>query len=231
MADENNTPTPTPDYAGYPSPDELVKGYRNSSAEAKRLAQENQRLQETLQGYAANQRQDIPQRQNAGDRLAEFGIPADALNDFVNERVGQALAPLAAGFQARGRVLNSYPDYTKYEAEVAEYVNSDPEFSQRYAKMFSADPVGAMELAFLKFGETKRHQAPPPAAPNAQEMADASLPGERAGESRRSDDLDSQVRDAYEQMQKSGNEASFVERFAKLRLRQAIPDSFFEKNQ
>jgi hypothetical protein len=227
MADENNTPTPTPDYAGYPSPDELVKGYRNSSAEAKRLAQENQRLQETLQGYAANQRQDIPQRQNAGDRLAEFGIPADALNDFVNERVGQALAPLAAGFQARGRVLNAYPDYNKYEAEVAEFVNSDPEFSQRYAKMFSADPVGAMELAFLKFGESKRHSAPAPAAPNAQEMADASLPGERAGESRRSDSSDQgAIEEAFKKYQQSGSQRD-AEAFAKLRIKQVIPDSFF----
>jgi hypothetical protein len=226
MADENVTPTPTPDYAGYPSSDELVKGYRNSSAEAKRLVAENQRLHEFL---AANQRPEIPQRNRPEDRLAEFGIPADALNEFVNERVGQALAPLARGFEARGRVLNDYPDYNKFEADVAQFVNSDPEFSQRYARMFSADPVAAMELAFLKFGESKRKSAPPATAPNPQEMADAALPGNRAGDTRRTGEgTNSDVDEAWANYQKTGSNRD-AEAYAKARLKQAIPDEFFTR--
>lgn len=229
MADENINQTPAPDYAGYPSLDELKNGYRSSGSEAKRLAAENQRLQEQLQGYAANQRQDIPNRSRPEDRLAEFGIPADALNDFVNERVGQALRPLAEGFQARGRVLNEYPDYQKYEADVANFVNADPDFSQRYARMFAADPVGAMELAFLKFGEDKRKSTPSPKSPNAQEMADASLPGERTGESRRSVPQNQQdVDSAWKNYQKSGSKAD-AEAFARARLKDVIKEDFLRQ--
>ena len=226
MADENVNQTPAPDFAGYSSSEELARGYRASSQEAKRLAAENQRLQEQFQ--QSTQRPDIPNRSRPEDRLAEFGIPADALNDFVNERVGQALRPLAEGFQARGRVLNEYPDYQKYEADVANFVNADPDFSQRYARMFSADPVAAMELAFLKFGESKRKGAPAPVAPNAQEMADASLPGGRAGDSRRTEHSgQGAIDDAFRKYQASGSQQD-AEAFAKLRIRQTIPDSVYE---
>jgi hypothetical protein len=229
MADENVTQTPAPDFAGYSSSEELARGYRASSQEAKRLAQENQRLQEAYQAAAVNQRPDIPNRSRPEDRLAEFGIPADALNDFVNERVGQALRPLAEGFQARGRVLNEYPDYQKYEADVANFVNSDPDFSQRYARMFSVDPVGAMELAFLKFGESKRNSAPTSNAPNAQEMVDASLPGQRTGESRRSGTGNQQdVDEAWRNYQKSGSKAD-AEAFARARLHDVIKEDFLRQ--
>jgi hypothetical protein len=229
MADENNTQTPAPDFAGYSSSEELARGYRASSQEAKRLAQENQRLQEAYQQAAVNQRQDIPNRSRPEDRLAEFGIPADALNDFVNERVGQALRPLAEGFQARGKVVTEYPDYQKYEADVANYISSDPEFSQQYSRIFAADPAGAMQLAFLKFGESKRKGSPSPIAPNAQEMVDASLPGGRAGESRRSESgSQGAVEEAYKRYQQTGNSRD-AEAYAKLRLKQAIPDEFLNQ--
>lgn len=225
MADEQAPQTPAPDFAGYSSSEELARGYRASSAEAKRLAAENQRLQESWN--AANQRQDIPNRTRPEDRLAEFGIPADALNDFVNERVGQALAPLARGFEARSRVLNEYPDYTKYEADVANFINSDPEFSQQYNRIFSADPAGAMQLAFLKFGENRRKNAPTPSAPNAQEMADASLPGGRQGDSRRTESSEQgEIEEAFKRYQASGSQRD-AEAYAKLRIKQVIPDSFF----
>lgn len=228
MAENDAPQTPAPDYAGYSSVDELARGYRNSGSEAKRLAAENQRLQEQLQGYAANQRQDIPNRSRPEDRLAEFGIPADALNEFVIERVGQALAPLARGFEARNRVQTEYPDYMKYETDVANYIISDPEFSQQYNRIFAADPAGAMQLAFLKFGENKRKSVTVAPAPNAQEMVDASLPGGRAGDSRRTEQsTEGEIDEAFRRYQKSGSQQD-AEAYAKLRIRQSIPDSFYQ---
>ena len=228
MADENNTQPPA-DLAGYPSTDELVRGYRNSSAEAKRLAEENQRLQQAAQMAAANPRQDIPNRGRPEDRLAEFGIPADALSEFVNERLGQALAPLARGFEARSRVLTEYPDYQKYEADVANYVNSDPEFSQQYNRLFAADPAGAMQLAFLKFGENRRKNVPVPPSSIPQEVADAALPGARSGDTRRAGDgTSNDVQEAWENYQKTGSSRD-AETYAKARLKQAIPDEFFTR--
>jgi hypothetical protein len=227
MADENSTPTPAPDYAGYPSPDELVKGYRNSSAEAKRLAQENQRLQETLQGFAANQRQDIPQRQSARERLLEVGVPVEPLIEVLREEIRNEFAPQANMAQARPRVITDYPDYVTYETAVNDWVRADPNRSMDYDQRFARDAVGAMKLAFLEFGESKRKLAPPPAAPNAQEMADASLPGERAGGSRRTESSDQgAIEEAFRKYQASGSQRD-AEAFAKLRIKQVIPDSFF----
>jgi hypothetical protein len=226
MAENENTPTP-PDYAGYQSAEELARGYRASSAEAKRLAAENQRLQEMAQMAAANPRQDIPNRTRPEDRLAEFGIPTDALEEFFVQRFGKALEPLANMANARNQVVSEYPDYVTYETEVNKWVREDASRAADYDQRFLKDPAGAMQLAFLKFGEAKRKNAPIPQTPNAQEMADASLPGERVGESRRTDGLENQVQEAFEKMQKSGSSRD-VEAFAKLRLKEAIPDSWFQ---
>jgi len=89
--------------------------------------------------------------------------------------------------------------------------------------------VAAMELAFLKFGESKRKGAPPPQAPNAQEMADASLPGERTGESRRSVPQNQQdVESAWKNYQKSGSKAD-AEAFARARLKDVIKEDFLRQ--
>jgi hypothetical protein len=225
---ENDAPqTPATDLAGYSSVDELARGYRNSGNEAKRLAAENQRLQEQLQGYAANQRQDIPNRSRPEDRLAEFGIPVDAMEEFFTQRFGRALEPLANMANARNQVMSEYPDYVTFEQSVNEWVRSDPARSQDYDKRFAADPSGAMQLAFLKFGEAKRKTVQPP-APNAQEMVDASLPGGRAGDSRRTEQSGhAEIEEAYRKYQASGSQKD-AEAFAKLRIRQSIPGSFYE---
>jgi len=230
MADEQ-TPNPQqpPDFGGYPNQDELLKGYRASSAEAKRLAAENAKLSAEKEAIwnAVNQRPDIQHRQRPEDRLAEYGIPTDAIDEFVNERVARALAPLSQGFEARSRVLNEYPDYNKFEADVAQFIQSDPDMSTRYAKMFSVDPVGAMELAFLKFGEAKRKTAGPPQPQSSP--TDASLPTQRAGDARRVDETNSQsIEDAWEAYKKTGSKAD-AERFAHARLKNVIKEDFLRQ--
>jgi hypothetical protein len=227
MADENVTQTPAPDFAGYSNSEELARGYRASSQEAKRLAAENQRLQEQFQSVAANQRQDIPQRQNARESLREFGIPVDPLVELLREEIRSEFAPLAQAANARPRVMAEYPDYATYETAVNDWVRSDVNRSRDYDERFVKDAVGAMKLAFLEFGEVKRKSAPPPQAPNAQEMADASLPGGRAGDSRRTENsAQGAIEDAFKRYQASGSQQD-AEAFAKLRIRQSIPDSFF----
>lgn len=227
MADEQNPQNPQQptDLGGYPSTDELLKAYRASSNEGKRLAAENAKLSAEKEAIwnAVNQRPDIQHRSRPEDRLAEYGIPTDAIDEFVNERVARALAPLSQGFEARNRVLNEYPDYNKFEADVAQFIQTDPDMSQRYAKMFSVDPVGAMELAFLKFGESKRRTAPAPTPQNAG-SSEAALPMQRSGDARRVDQTNSQeIEDAWERYKKTGSKAD-AEAFAHARLHNVVSE-------
>jgi hypothetical protein len=61
-------------------------------------------------------------------------------------------------------------------------------------------------------------------------MADASLPGGRAGDSRRTEQSgQGEIDEAFKRYQASGSQQD-AEAFAKLRIRQAIPDSFFTNN-
>src|SRR5690348_5147050 len=146
MADENQE---QPDYAGYQDLTGLVGGYRASSDEAKRQKARADMLEQQLA-----ERQVVPQRNAEGardpaGRLNEWGVPTDALSDFVGEQIQKAFAPLAQGFQARNEMLSRHPDYNKFESEVAQFINADPDLSQRYQRMFNSDPTGAMEYAYL----------------------------------------------------------------------------------
>lgn len=228
MADEQQPQNP-PDLAGYPSVEELVRGYRASSAEAKRLSAENARKdQEWAERMnAVNPRPDVTQRSRPEDRMAEFGIPVDAVDQFVTERVAQALAPLARGVEARTKILSDYPDYNKFEADVAQFIQSDPDLNARYLRMFNADPAGAMELAILKFSEAKRRTSPTQNAPDSQQSADAAIPTQRAGEARRAPQTtnSAEVEDAWQEYKRTGSKTA-AERFARARLRNVISDEF-----
>ena len=229
MADEQNQQPP--DYAGYPSLEELIKGYRASGEEAKRLAREyNQYKQESEARWnALNARPDVPQRQRPEDRLAEFGIPTDAMDQFVNERLAQALAPLARGMEARNQVLREYPDYNKFEADVAQFIESDPDLRVRYPKLFAADPAAAMEFALLRFGERKRRESPTATQPTSADTTHAQLPDARSGDARKMGETNSQdVEDAWEKYRKTGSRED-AEKYAHARLHNVIKEDFLRQ--
>jgi hypothetical protein len=235
MADEQNPQNPQdqrqPELAGYPNVDELLKGYRASSAEAKRLANENAKLAAEKEAIwnAVNQRQDVPQRKTARDRLAEYGIPPDDVVELAKEVFADSLKPFADLAQARPKMLSEYPDYAKYEADVMDWVRADPVRERWYNEKFVLDPVGTAELAFLKFGEAKRRSAPAPNAPTGSSPADASLPTQRSGDARRVDETNSQnVEDAWEAYRKTGSKAD-AEKFAHARLKGVIREDFLRE--
>tara|TARA_R110000868_G_scaffold241694_1_gene497199 strand:- start:839 stop:1552 length:714 start_codon:yes stop_codon:yes gene_type:complete len=232
--EQQNSPLPlNPDLAGYPDVPSLVNGYRNSGAEAKRLREEvtkrDDLLMQVMQNSAANQRT-VPDRRSSSpeDRLTEFGVPVDALNELVNNGIQRALQPIMRGVSARGKVVSDHPDYVQFEAEVARFIENDAELSQRYPKMFDADPEGAMEYAFLKFGESRRRTSAPPNGDDRQGMHDAAIPSSRAGEGRRAPTEDQAVRDAFERFQKTGSTRDAAA-YAKTRLRSVIKDDFLNQ--
>lgn len=212
---------PNPDLAGYPSVDALVAGYRASGNEAKKWRDQATLLEQQLM------RQHQPQQVRSQDpyqQLQDYGIPPDALQAAVQQTVAQAFEPIARGFAARNQVLVKHPDYTKFEPDVMQHVASDPDLNQSYQRMFDADPAGAMEYAYLKFGESRRGQKTPKSEPPPS--ADAQIPSGRSGDGRRGADVQNQnMRDLYEHGQKTGNYVPFI----KERLKQVIPDSFLNQ--
>ena len=219
--DEHEQEAQKPDLAGYPNEAELVKGYRASSEEAKRLRDENQRIKDALiQAAAANQRPAIPQRDGTPyDRLSNVGVPADDLREAIVSEVRQLFAPIERGLQARGQVLTKYPDYSKYEAEVQGLI--DPE-------LFKAAPDAAMELAYLRYGNEKRREVASETEPKRRSRADsaeASIPNQRGGETRRGSESQDLVREALERYRKEPN-AGTARAYAKARLGGVIKDDF-----
>ena len=221
--DGGGTPNEPADLAGYPDVPSLVEGYRNSSREA-------QRLRNQVQQAAAQPREQIPTlRQRPEDRLSEFGIPVDAMGEFVREQVGQLLAPLARGAEARTRLLGDYPDYLKFEVDVARHLQSDPELSETYNRMFQADPAGAMEYAFLKFGEDKRKTTRPATERSPEESAHAAIPSQRKGDARRGpDEAGRAVEEAFKQYQQTGTSRDAAA-YARARLHTVIKDEFLNQ--
>lgn len=212
-----------PDLMGYKSVDDLVAAKRASDQEARRMAERIGRLETMMtETMAANPRQPVPNRDPYA-RLDELGVPADAVREAIRNEVTSAISgafePIVRGSQARQQVLSRYPDYNKFEADVATFIQSDPDLSQTYQRVFNADPAAAMELAILKFGQTQRGRTAPAEEPSVTENA---LPSMRSGDARQPADTREQVRAAWEHFQKTGNPRAF----AAARLRESIPDSF-----
>jgi len=209
---------------------ELQRRYAASSEEGKRLAQLNQQLQQ--QAFEPT-RQAIPQRGSPYDRLNETGVDAAAIDEIVerrlNEGIQKAFAPIAKGFQARQEMLAEHPDFGKWESDVAAWVHSDEKRRSRYESMFAADPMGANEWAYMGFGNAQQKNGKGSAdtsrRASREESAHAAIPTERSGESRRRPDDGNELADIRKQMRERGKTPDLIDRYAKTRLGQAIPDS------
>jgi hypothetical protein len=212
---------------------ELERRYAASSEEGKRLAQLNQQLQQS----AFEPRQAVPQRGSPYDRLNEAGVDAGAVDEIVerrvSERIQQAFAPIAKGFQARQEMMAEHPDFAEHESQVAAFVQQDDRRKARYESMFQADPTGANEWAYLAYGAANQKNGKQAADTTRrtmrEEAAHAAIPTERSGETRRRPDDESEVREAAKAVRDSGKSRESIERYAKLRLKQAIPDGFLSQ--
>jgi len=224
---------PAPDLAGYPTPEALAQGYRNSSAEAQRLKARADAAESQLQAMlAANQRPVYSQPPKTWeDQLMENGVDPAPIRLGIQQEsrqiVQELFQPIAQGLQARGKIVAQHPDYLKFEQQVAAFIESDPQFSQSYNKMFSVDPLGAMEFAFLKYGDAQRRNAVP--SPNGSlDPAHATIPTQRSGDSRRGEDPNDTIRAAYERYQQAPSSPNAYA-YAKARLRTVITDEFLNQ--
>jgi hypothetical protein len=223
-----------PELAGYPTTEALVKGYRESGAEAKRWRDRSEELERLVADRdlsasqaAENPRGTVKNRSaRPEDRLSEYGVPVDALKEYVAGQLQEAFAPIAQGMTARTEILSRYPDYNKFEADVATFIQSDPKVNQSYQRMFAADPAGAFEYAFLKFGDSRRRSGGGEEPDTRQESAQAQIPSGRNGDSQRMPQGNSaEISRAWEQYQRTGT-TDDARRYAKARLHNVITDDF-----
>lgn len=216
------------DLAGYGSVEDLVKGYRNSSDEAKRQKSRADQLEQRAALLEQQTRQSVPQRNDPSTRLADYGVPVDSLDEYIGSKIAAAFEPITRGALARNTLAASYPDYLKFEADVAKFVQEDPQLSQSYQKMFGADPVGAMELAFLKYGESQRQKAGSNGkTPQQAARSEAQIPSNRQGDARTqpASTQDENLNRGWDHFQKTGDPRAF----AKARLRQVVSDEFLNR--
>lgn len=220
------------DLAGYPDVPRLVDGYRNSSEEAKRQRERADKAEGLLSQVlttAANPRQSVPDRTaRPEDRLTDMGVPVDALKEYVGGLIRSEFEPIARGIAARGRLVADNPSYVQFEQDVAQFIASEPGMEERYNRMFTADPQGAMEYAFLRFGESRRRAAPEPGNGTREGLADAQIPGSRAGEGRRAPDPNDRIQAAYERYRQTGSTRDAAE-FARARLNTVISEEFLRQ--
>jgi len=193
--------------------------YAASSEEGKRLAQQNQQLMVQMQQTMRSSVQQHPT--DPFQELDTIGVPSQtlkqAMRSVATEVFGEVLEPVNRAYQARPKLLASYPDYNKFESEVAQFVQNDPDLSQTYQRMFQADPVGAMELAYLKFGDHQRKNHPQGNGRQKSDEVHAQIPNARAAGERAPQQQDDAVKQGWEHFQKTGR----PEQFAMARLRQA----------
>lgn len=232
MNEPNDATEPATEPTGSPAPpveDNWKDRYASSSREAMRLKAELDRANGLLEQFA---RQHIPQRARPEEQLNQLGIPPDPINEMidqrVNARVNEALAPIARGIEARTQVLARHPDYAKFESDVAQFVQSDPDRAATYDRMFRADPAGAIEYALLAYGDNQRRNGRAPRE-SRSDSVHAQIPSQPSGQSRQQPDGGlRRIEEARKRFEQEGT-ADAARAYAKARLGMAIPDEFFNQ--
>lgn len=129
-------------------------------------------LTEMVQGRMSPMQQ-VESRKTALDRLAEVGLPPDAMREAVVEVVRQELQPLARGLAARETIISEYPDFAAKEPQFQRFLKDNQPIRDKYTKMANLDPEMAMEWGVGKFKEFEASQGTPT---TGAQRAQASLP-------------------------------------------------------
>lgn len=240
MPDDTQQQPLNPDLMGYPSVEALVAAKRASDQEAQRLKEranradelEAQLAQAAQNAFVANHRQDVPDRSKPGwyQRLEEHGVPPEFIREAIREEarglVQEELAPIYQMGQARTQAVAKHKDYAQFEAEIGQWINSNPKRAETYAKVFRADPVAAFDWAYYEFGADRRqqYQAGNGGEPPTNGVEHAQIPSQRAGDSRQSQfNADIGLEEAARAYRERPSRAT-AEAYAKKRLRGIVTD-------
>jgi hypothetical protein len=157
---------------GYANELELERATYNSRAEGSRLAA---RVSELESDYRPMPSERAALRRPS-DELAAIGIPTDALDAYMNERLNATLAPVLKTNAALSRVKAENPDFARFEPQWNAWLSAHPEVNRRLQDALSSSPDSAdfiLEGAFAQYSREAR------AGQSAQQNhipVDASLP-------------------------------------------------------
>lgn len=220
-----STPTADRKFAGkYNTVGDLETGYWEQFRETQRILAENQALK-------SHQAQSQPQRPDPLSVLEDYGIPPQAVGQAIREvaraeaaaMFETAMAPLAAGVQARGTVMQQFPDFAQREPEIAGFIRSDPVLSQRYDRLSQTDPQAAMEWAYLQHSRVLGQR---PRTPAAQPVTPALMPASSSVSERKQPEN----ADGAERLQRAMDYYNVYrdpQPYVRERLKGLIPDSHF----
>lgn len=162
----------------YESVEELEQGYTNQFGETQRIIGERDVLNNQVQLLQAELARVQMQRgtfQPPADPGPVFPdeIQADengrvdlravrssverTVQDTVQQAVGNALAPLLRGAQARTQMLAMDPEYANHEAQAAALINSNPIKKAIYDELVATNPLAAMQLANAEYRAANAH--------------------------------------------------------------------------
>lgn len=238
MPDEQQAQQPlNPDLMGYPSVEALVAAKRASDQEAVRLREranradelEAQLAQAAQNAFAANPRQAVPDRSKPGwyNRIEAQGIDPEpimeAFREWGRQVVQEELQPIYQMGTARTAALGKHKDYAQFEADIGQWINSDPKRSETYAKVFKADPVAAFDWAYYEFGADRRKEYGG-GEPQANGATHAQIPSQRSGDSRQQQfSADIGLEQAAQAYRENPSKLT-AERYAKARLAGVVTD-------
>lgn len=216
----------------YKTVEELERGYQNlltvENQNNERLTMLEQRMLNSDPADRILPSERRAERKRPEEVFEELGIPTDALEDFVAQRLGAALNPLIQGSQAREELRRSYQDFESLETKVTEYLNRNPQEKARYQKLFQADQGGAMEWAINRYLRTAGPSAVPREPGPGDEVnnrLDAMLPGSSTPGGRGEDLAQVQRSERLQKAYDYGNQTGDWGPYTNLRLNEVIPDS------
>jgi len=190
----------------YRDPAELERGYLELQTVSNQTYQRTQELEARLAELErVNPLERQQSRRDPMEALNEVGVPADAIMELVSRGVQNVLQPMMRAQDARQTVSNEYPEFAKFENDVAQYLNSTPPLKQRYERMFQADPAGAMEWAFQTY---QRKFGTPDPGINQDSRREAALPNSYSADTRNAgSDIakNEELAKRWEWAQKTGN--------------------------
>lgn len=222
-----------PDLAGYPNQEALVKGYRESGNEAKRQRERAEAAERTIQELhqsMANPRPQVPSRPaRPEDQLSEFGVPVEALGDFVRGTIRSELEPLSRAASARTELLARHPDYAKFEPDVASFIDQELRTDPMFQRVAISEPLAALELAFFKFAESRRKTVGNQ-PDSALEHSHAAIPGGRNGDAMRQmpQGNAAEIERARQEYARTGSPQAAAA-YAKARLHTVVTDEFLNQ--
>lgn len=191
----------------YKSVQELEAGYSNQQTQTNAIIKERDALArkaailESLvkEGAAGGNGGMVPAprsgAQSAIEQYAEAtGQDPQLVAAAMREAANQAFAPITAAIAARQKVGAEFPEFGRFETEVSQFLNANPEIAAEYNVMVSNPDTAAagMRYAFLMATAAARANAgaQPAQAPTTQDLSgqqqatarlDAMIPGGAGG--------------------------------------------------